>query len=69
MLAAILLLLIKICLVALVIYVIIWALGQIGISLPPRVEQILWVICVLIVLYILVTELVPMAGGGRFLRL
>lgn len=69
MLAAIILLLIKIAVVALVIYLIIWVLGQLGISLPPRVEQILWVICVLIVLYVLVTEMVPMLGGGRAFRL
>lgn len=68
MLASIIMLLIQICIVALVIYLIIWVLEQIGIALPAQVIKILWVICVLIVLYILAVQLLPMVGGARFLN-
>ena len=61
MLEAIISLLIYVCLLALVIYVVIWVLGQIGIALPPQVVKILWVIVALVVLLMLVRLVL---GGG-----
>jgi len=64
MLEAIISLLIYVCLLALVVYVVIWVLGQIGISLPPQVIKILWVIVALVVLLLLVRLVL---GGGLHL--
>jgi hypothetical protein len=56
--------LIYVCLVALVIYLVIWVLRDvIGLPLPPKVIQILWVIFALIVILYLV-QLVLGVGGG-----
>lgn len=68
MLAAVISLLIQLCLLALVFYVVMWVLESIGIALPPRVIQIIWVICVLLVLYVVATQLLPALGGGHLLR-
>lgn len=66
MLSAIIYLLIYVCVIALVIYLVIWVLRDvIGLALPPKVLQILWVIFALFVLlYIL--QLV-LGGGGLHL--
>ncbi|MER9196414.1 hypothetical protein NKI13_24535 [Mesorhizobium australicum] len=61
MIEAIISLLIYVCVLALVIYVVIWILGQIGIALPPQVIKILWIIVTLIVLLMLVH--LVLAGG------
>lgn len=65
MLPAVISLLIYICIVALVIYLVIWVLGIVGIQLPPKVIQLLWVIFALIVLLMLVNLLLG-SGGGSF---
>ena len=65
MLESVIMFLIYVCIVALVVYLIIWVLGIVGISLPPKVIQILWVIFALIVILFLVRLLLPMAGGRR----
>ena len=55
--------LIYICLLALVVYLVIWVLRDvIGITLPEQVIKILWVIVGLIVLLVLVQAF--LGGGG-----
>jgi hypothetical protein len=64
MLAAVITFLIYVCLLAIVIYLVIWVLRDvIGLPLPDKVIQILWVIVALIVILMLV-QLVT--GGGGF---
>lgn len=67
MLESVITFLIYICVVALVIYLVIWVLRDvIGLPLPPKVIQILWVIFALIVLLFLVRLLLPGLSGKRF---
>ena len=62
MLASIITLLIYVCILALIIYLVIWVLRDVlGVPIPERVVQILWVIVALVVLLWLVNAL---AGGG-----
>lgn len=73
MLASVITFLIYICVLALVIYVIyliIWVLRDvIGLPIPPKVIQILWVILALIVILWLVQTILPGGGGmPHFLR-
>jgi hypothetical protein len=65
MLTAVITLLIYVCILALVIYLIIWVLRDvIGLPIPAKVVQILWVILALIViLWLVQMALVP--GGFR----
>jgi hypothetical protein len=63
MIEAIIYALIYICLLALVIYLIIWVLQVVAsVSLPPKVIQIIWVIFALVCILILVRLLLPHAG-------
>jgi hypothetical protein len=62
MITTIITLLIYLCLLALVMYLIIWVLGEIGLSLPAQVIKILWVIVALIALLLIVQAL--LGGGG-----
>jgi len=63
MIEAVIYALIYVCLLALVIYLIIWVLQTIaGIALPPKVIQIIWVIFALVCLLILVRLLLPHFG-------
>lgn len=63
MIEAVIYALIYICLLALVIYLIIWVLQTVaGIALPPKVVQIIWIIFALICILILVRLLLPHAG-------
>ena len=55
-------LLIHICIVAAVVWLIIWVLGQVGVPLPAQVIKILWVIFALICILLIYRALV--AGGG-----
>jgi hypothetical protein len=58
--------LIYICLVALVIYLVIWVLTTvIGVPIPAKVIQILWVIFALICILILVRLVLPHGVLGR----
>lgn len=50
MIESVITLLIYVCVLALVIYLVIWVLGQIGVSLPSQVVKIIWIIVALIVL-------------------
>ena len=55
--------LIYICLLALAIYLIMWVLDTVvGISMPPKVVQIIWVIFILICILIIVQMVLPRAG-------
>jgi hypothetical protein len=68
MLTAIITLLIYICLVALVIYLVLWVLQTVvGLALPAKVIQILWVIFALIVVLLLVQ--IVLGGGSSLPRL
>jgi hypothetical protein len=63
MIEAIIYALIYICLLALVIYLILWVLGTVaGVALPPKVIQIIWVIFALVCILILVRLLLPHMG-------
>lgn len=66
LLIAVLWALVYIAVLALVIYVVIWVLGQLGVVLPPHIVKILWVIVALIALIIIVRVLL---GAGPGLRL
>jgi hypothetical protein len=59
MVESVILLLIYICLVAAVVWLVIWVLGQIGLQLPEMVIKIIWVIAVLIILLLLWRMLGP----------
>ena len=63
MLASVITLLIYICVVALVIYLVIWVLRDVvGLPIPEKVIQILWVIFALIVILWIVQ--IFLGGGG-----
>jgi hypothetical protein len=63
MIEAIIYALITICLLALVIYLVIWVLTTvIGVPIPAKVIQILWVIFALVCILILVRLLLPYGG-------
>ena len=64
MLAAVITFLIYICLLAIVIYLVIWVLRDIvGLPIPEKVVQLLWVIVALIAILWLVQMVI---GGGAF---
>jgi len=64
MLASVITFLIYVCILALVIYLIIWVLRDVvGLPIPEKVIQILWVIVALIVILWLVQMVI---GGGGF---
>ena len=63
MIEAVIYALIYICLLALVIYLVLWVLGTVaGVQLPPKVIQIIWVVFALVCLLILVRLLLPHSG-------
>lgn len=59
-------LLIQICFLAILAYLVIWVLGILGVSLPPRVVQIFWVVVVLIVVLLLYRAMGSSIGGRLF---
>ena len=63
MIASVITLLIYICILAIVVYLIIWVLGIIGVPIPAKVVQLLWVIVALIAILMLVNMVL---GGGGF---
>jgi hypothetical protein len=69
MITTIITLLIYLCLLALVMYLIIWVLGEIGLSLPAQVIKILWVIVALIALLLIVQALLGQGGLPKLGRL
>ena len=65
MLASVITFLIYVCVLALVIYLIIWVLRDVlGLPIPAKVIQILWVIVALIVILWLVQMVLPGVSGG-----
>jgi len=64
MLASVIMFLIYVCLLAIVIYLIIWVLRDvIGLPIPEKVVQLLWVIVALVAILFLVQMVL---GGGTF---
>lgn len=59
----VIMLLISICLVVGACWLVIWVLGQLGVSLPEQVIKIFWVIVVLIVILLLYRAFSPMLAG------
>jgi bacteriorhodopsin len=51
--------LIYLALVVLAIYVVLWIIGELGITLPAQVIKIIWIIVALIALLIIVQTLLP----------
>lgn len=62
MIEALITFLIYACVIALVVYLVIWVLGIIGVALPPKVIQILWVIVALVILLAALRILLPGLG-------
>lgn len=63
MLSSVIMFLISVCVLALIIYLVLWVLTDVvGLPIPPKVVQILWVIVALVVILWLV-QLVTGAGG------
>lgn len=68
MLESVITFLIYICVVAIVIYLVIWVLRDVlGLPLPAVVVKILWVIVALIAILFLVRLVVPGIGGRKLL--
>ncbi len=64
MLSSVIMFLISVCVLALVIYLVIWVLTDVvGLPIPAKVIQILWVIVALIVILWLVQLVTGGAGG------
>ena len=64
MIATVITFLIYLCILALVIYLVIWVVRDVlGVPIPPKVIQIIWVIVALIVILWLVQMVL---GGGSF---
>ncbi len=59
-------LLIQICIIALVVYLIFWVLGAVGIPVPAVVIKIIWII---VALYVILLLLRGLPGLGLHLRL
>lgn len=59
MIESIITLLIYACLLALVVYLVIWILGVIGVGLPEKVLQIIWIIVALLILLAMARVLLP----------
>lgn len=67
MLASVISFLITLCILAIVIYVIIWVLRDvIGLPIPEKVIQLLWVIVALIAILWLVQMFAGGGGSGSF---
>lgn len=62
MIESIIMLLIQLCLLALVVYLVLWVLEKIGIVLPEKVVQILWVIVVLVAILLILRVVLPSLG-------
>lgn len=63
-------LLITLVILAIAVYLVIWVLEMIGIALPPKVVQLLWVLVVLVAILLIVRAIGPEFGirlGGRAL--
>ena len=59
MFESIIMMLIWLCLFAIVVYIVLYVLGVIGITIPPRVVQLFWVIVALVVLLFVFRTFAP----------
>ena len=66
MIETVITLLIQICILALVVYLVLWVLSIVGIEVPAKVVQIIWVIVALVVILWLFRSL---PGLGLHMRL
>jgi len=62
MITAVITLLIYLCILAIVVYLIIWVLGIIGLPIPQKVIQLIWVIAALIAI-LMIVQFLTGAGG------
>ena len=62
MIESLIMTLIYICILALVVYLILWVIEMIGIPLPAQVVKIIWVIVALVAILIIVRVLLPQLG-------
>ena len=69
MIASLALLLIQIALVIGACYLVLWFLESVGLAIPARLMQVLWVIAILVVIYVLAVNLEPMLGSVGRVRL
>jgi len=69
LIASVALLLIQIACVIGACYLVLWFLDAMGLALPARVMQVLWVIAILVVVYVLAINLAPLLGGAGSIRL
>jgi hypothetical protein len=51
--------LIYLALLVLAVYIVLWVIGELGITLPPQVVKIIWVVVVLVAILIIVQTVVP----------
>ncbi len=65
MFESIIMLLIYVCLLAAVVYLVIWVLGQLGVALPAMVIKILWIIVALVVILLLFRMIGPALSSGH----
>ena len=65
MFEAIVMMLIYICLIVAVCYLVIYVLGAIGVTLPPQVVKIFWIVVGLIVLLMLWRMVGPEISSGH----
>jgi hypothetical protein len=62
MIEAVIMALIYLCLIVAAVYLIQWVLSQLGIAIPEKVMQIIWVIVILCAVLVLVRTVLPIAG-------
>ena len=66
MFESVIMMLIYLCLFAIVVYIALYVLGVLGVTIPPRVIQIFWLIVGLVVLLMVFRILAPSLGGLHF---
>lgn len=62
MIEAVIHLLIYICVMALVVYLVLWVLEAVGVTLPPMVVKIVWIIATLVILLLFLQIILPATG-------
>lgn len=62
MIESVIMMLIYLCLLAIAVYLVIWVLEQIGISIPANIMKLLWVIVILVVVLMIVRTFLPAIG-------
>ena len=60
MLTSIIMFLIYVCVAAVIVYLVFWVIKSVvAIAIPPKVEQIIWIIFILVVILLFVQRVVP----------